>query len=130
MNIESLLDSAFHYYPDDFVPLLQHLNKCSNQLKLSTPDKHLPLLIFKPKDIYLWIKDDGVSDYPFLFTDPEEILFILYQHLSTGEAVYLSREFPLHLTKEQIQENIDKCLLEEDQEGIKYWVRLLKSEGH
>ncbi|MDU9693704.1 hypothetical protein WKH56_10070 [Priestia sp. SB1] len=128
MNIESLLDSALHYYPDDFALLLQHLNKCSNQLKLSTPDKHLPLLIFKPNDIYLWIKDEGVSDYPFLFTDPEEILFILYQHLSTGDSVFLSREFPLHLTKKQIQENIDKCLLEDDQEGFKYWLRMLKNE--
>jgi len=129
MNIDLLLDAALHYYSEEFTPLLKHLNKCSNQLKLSTPDKHLPLLIFKPKDIYLWIKDEGVSDFPFLFTDPEEIMFILYQHLSTGDEVFVSREFPLHLTKEQIEENINKCLLEDDREGFNYWVKLLKNNG-
>lgn len=127
MNIETILTAAQKYYSEDYFPLLKHLEKCSNQMEFSTPEKHLPLLIFKTKDIYLWIKDEGVSDFPFLFTDPEEILFILYQYISTGGPVFISSELPEELTKEQIEKNIEKCLLEDDKEGFKYWIKLLKN---
>lgn len=129
MDIDVLLNSALNYYPDEHKLLFQHLKKCSNQLKLSTPDNHLPLFILKKNDVYLWIKDSDVSDYPFLFTDPEEILFILYQYLSSGENLYISKEIPLEFSKEQIEINIEKSLINNDQEEFKYWVELLKNNN-
>lgn len=129
MDIDVLLNSALNYYPDEHKLLFQHLIKCSNQLKLSSPDNHLPLFILKKNDVYLWIKDSEVSDYPFLFTDPEEILFILYQYLSSGENLYLSKEIPLEFSKEQIEINIEKALINNDQDEFNYWVKLLKNNN-
>lgn len=127
MNIDFLLSSALAYYPNEFATLLKHLKKCSNQLLLSTPENHLPLLIFKQQEIYLWIKDPGVSDYPFLFSDPEEMLIILYQYFSTGDSLYVSNDIPIELLIKQIEENIERSLLEDNKKEFNYWVSLLKT---
>lgn len=128
MNIENLLTASLNYYSEEYTLLLQHLQKCSNQLTPSNTENHLPLLIFKTQDIYLWIKDKDVSEYPFLFTDPEEILFILYQFLSTGDPVYICKEVSFHLIKEDVEKNIEGCLLNNDKEGFNYWVKILKNQ--
>lgn len=127
MDIGALLNFASKNYSEEYSQLLEHLYKCSNQLIQSKNKDDLPLLIFKPKEIYLWIKDDSVFEHPFLFSDPEEILYLLYQFFGTGESVYISDDLPVTFSRQFIKNQIDKCLLENDVESFNNWVKQLKS---
>ena len=128
MNIILLLNSALAHYSDDYKPLINHLKKFSNQIELSNEIEYMPLLILKEREIYLWIKDDNVSNFPFLFTDPEEILFVLYQQLSNGNQLYISKEIPLEFDLVQINEKINECLEKDDKEGFKKWIEIMKDK--
>ncbi|MGF7535699.1 hypothetical protein AAGG74_18760 [Bacillus mexicanus] len=128
MNIEALFQSAFKFYPETHESLISHLLKFCNQIEFSDEKNTLPLIILKKKDIYLWIKDENVSDFPFLFSDPEEILFILYQYLSSGNTVYLSNEIPIEITVKEIKKNIDLALLNNEKDKFHYWAGLLKNK--
>ncbi|MGN5650594.1 hypothetical protein [Bacillus sp. Brlt_9] len=127
MEIDTLLSLASKNYSAEHSQLLEHLHKCSNQLTYSRNKDDLPLLIFKTKEIYLWIKDDSVFEHPFLFSEPEEILYLLYQYFGTGNSVYISNELPVSFSKKFIKEQIEKCLLEDDIESFNNWVKQLKS---
>ncbi|MED2737458.1 hypothetical protein [Bacillus toyonensis] len=127
MDIGALLTFASKNYSEEYSQLLEHLYKCSNQLTHSKNEDDLPLLIFKTKEIYLWIKDDSVFEHPFLFSDPEEILYLLYQFFGTGGSVYISDDLPVTFSKQFIKDQIEKCLLENDVESFNKWVKQLKS---
>lgn len=128
MNIDSLLRSASRFYSETHEALILHLIKFSNQIEYSNNNGALPLIILKKNEIFLWIKDKNVSDFPFLFSDPDEILFILYQFLASGNKVYLSKEIPIEISEKEIRKNIDSALLNNKKDEFHYWTGLLKNK--
>lgn len=126
MKINTLIKAAQHYYGERYSFLLKQLEKHSNQLEYSNQQDCLPYLLFKKNDVYLWIKDKEISDFPFLFTEQDEISFILHSFFSSGETLYISREIDIFPTQQQIQEAIDNSLLTNNKEDFRFWTSLYK----
>lgn len=89
---------------------------------VESKDDYLPLIILQNDHLMLVYKDDEINDMEYIFTDYEEILYILQKTFYDGKHIYFYCDtFEESLTKEEIMGKIDEAIAKNDKEMFEFY---------
>jgi len=85
-------------------------------------DDYLPLIILQNDHLMLVYKDDEINDMEYIFTDYEEILYILQKTFYDNKQIYFYCDVVEEtLSNEEIMKKIDEAVARNDKEMFEFY---------